>query len=496
MGAHGGEMDAAPPHRLYLPAYYIDRYEVTVADYRVCVERGACSEPYAGPLAYRLDFEARYTNWDKPDRDHYPVNAVTWYQAETYCGWAGKRLPTEAEWEKAARGTDQRRYPWGDEAPDKGPECTRAIMMWAGLGFGCGHDGSAPTGTLPEGASPYGAMDMVGNVWEWVADWYDPDYYAQSPDTMPHNAEASGYRALRGNSWYYVDPIPDLRAANRFRFKPLRWVPYVGARCARAVAGGSEPQAPMLLVPRERWAVGFNDWRDRNRMVRRRLVQLMAIGEAPLRHAEVLHRAAVGDDPGSFRLLRGLRLDLLLNLRDGANVGIEIPAIETVQHRRAAVGEVDMGVGEPRQHRAALEIDHLGLGAAQILHVPGVADRDDAPIPHRDGLGHAVVFVRRDDPSTGENQVGCQFCLRHVTSSPSARRRRKPAAASVEAARHVAENGDDLVDLPGLDDQRRRHRDHVAGLAHQQAGLEAAHEAVVGACARRACARCELDRTQ
>jgi formylglycine-generating enzyme required for sulfatase activity len=233
MGAHGGEMDAAPPHRLYLPAYYIDRYEVTVADYRVCVERGACSEPYAGPLAYRLDFEARYTNWDKPDRDHYPVNAVTWYQAETYCGWAGKRLPTEAEWEKAARGADQRRYPWGDKAPD----CGRIAMDDGG--DGCGQESTWPVGSFPGGASPYGALDMSGNVWEWVADWYEYGYYDRSPavDPLNDNPERRRSKVLRGGS-FADQNVRIHETTNRLAYDPNMQYDYtVGFRCARDAVG-------------------------------------------------------------------------------------------------------------------------------------------------------------------------------------------------------------------------------------------------------------------
>jgi len=137
-----------------LKAYYIDKYEVTVNQYIKCVNEKKCEKPE----------EYGDSNWAKSDRKNHPINWVNWYQSNSYCEWAGKRLPTEAEWEKAARGTDGRIYPWGNEIAT----CEYAVMDDGGNG--CGKDSTWPVGSKPKGASPYGVMDMAGNVREWVKD--------------------------------------------------------------------------------------------------------------------------------------------------------------------------------------------------------------------------------------------------------------------------------------------------------------------------------------
>lgn len=174
-----------PLHPVYLDAYAIDRYEVTNREYRACVDAGVCQPPR------RFNSRARPSYFDNPEFDLYPVVYVSWWDARTYCGWAGKRLLTEAEWEKAGRGTvDLRRWPWGDEPP----RCT-----YANHSSGCVGD-TARIGSFPAGVSPYGVYDMAGNVFEWVKDWYDDEYYERSPYYNPQGSGDGSFKLIRGGS--------------------------------------------------------------------------------------------------------------------------------------------------------------------------------------------------------------------------------------------------------------------------------------------------------
>jgi serine/threonine-protein kinase len=208
-----------PPHTVYLDAFWIDKFEVTNALYKKCVDVGKCSAPSSGKF-----YNAQY--------DNYPVISVSWNDANAFCAWAGKRLPTEAEWEKSARGTDGRVYPWGSAFDKnllnsfeggKGDRTTVGIfsITW----------GELPVGSYPGGVSPYGAMDMAGNVWEWVADWYDEKYYSNSPRNNPKGPSSGQYRVLRGGAWGNLQG--DVRASYRyFNFPDLRGN-FVGLRCAQ-----------------------------------------------------------------------------------------------------------------------------------------------------------------------------------------------------------------------------------------------------------------------
>ncbi len=209
------DADAAPAHEVTLCGFYLDKTEVTVAQYRACVTSGKCSLP---ATRGRCSYEA-------PGKDEHPVDCVSWEQASAYCGALGKRLPTEAEWEKAARGSDGRRYPWGDAAPS----CELAVLD------GCG--GSAQVGSKPRGASPYGALDLVGNVWEWVGDWYDPKYFAESPPDNPSGPDEGEARVRRGGGHYYNDA--GASSVARFRSRPSYHLDNLGFRCA----------IPLMSVP-------------------------------------------------------------------------------------------------------------------------------------------------------------------------------------------------------------------------------------------------------
>lgn len=227
--AHGGDRDVCeewlrdeiPQHTVTLDAFWIDQHEVTNAQYRRCVEAGACT----GPVGWDD------SDFNGPDQ---PVVRVTWYDAQDYCEWAGARLPTGAEWEKAARGTDGRKYPWGNDFDcwkgnfDDEQELDDYLVPG---GPNCdGYVRTAPVGSFPAGASPYGTLDMAGNVWEWVADWYDANYYARSPARNPQGPDSGESKVLRGGAW---DNAWDVRSTSSYGNHPTGSDNYDGFRCAQ-----------------------------------------------------------------------------------------------------------------------------------------------------------------------------------------------------------------------------------------------------------------------
>jgi formylglycine-generating enzyme required for sulfatase activity len=214
--------DEKPKHMVYLGAYWIDRTEITNAMFKKCVDSGTCHPRTYSPYMWGVASRTRKSYYDNPTFADYPVIMLDADEAQTYCQWVGRRLPSEAEWEKAARGSDSRAYPWGNNPPD----CSLANFQ------GCVGD-TAPVGSHPKGNSPYGAADMAGNLWEWVADKYDPAYYAISPSRNPTGPSSGDFRGLRGGSWGGTS-LPDaLRVANRASGKPEHWSDgEIGFRCA------------------------------------------------------------------------------------------------------------------------------------------------------------------------------------------------------------------------------------------------------------------------
>jgi formylglycine-generating enzyme required for sulfatase activity len=195
---------------------------VTNARFAACVREGVCTAPANTTAKTRSNY------YGNAAYDDYPVIYITWNQAKSYCEWREARLPTEAEWEKAARGTDERTYPWGE-----GINCDLANLNYSGKPDSACVGDTTPVGAYPGGVSLYGAYDMAGNVWEWVYDWYHPDYYAQSPAVNPAGPATGDGKMLRGGSWILNEHF--VRTTSRANYEPYSIIHDFGFRCAMSL---------------------------------------------------------------------------------------------------------------------------------------------------------------------------------------------------------------------------------------------------------------------
>ncbi len=222
VGTSRENSDDRSPREVKIDSFLLDRTEVTVARFAACVEEGACGpELFAG---YEDDSRC---NYGAPQRERHPLNCISHDGAAAYCKWAEKRLPTEAEWEKAARSGGESVYPWGAEPPS----CERVVMS-DHSGTGCGADATWEVASRPRGVSEHGVFDLLGNVREWVADWYDEAYYRDAPATNPPGPGDGSERVVRGADWLTSPDGFERGATRRGHAAPHHRDPGIGFRCA------------------------------------------------------------------------------------------------------------------------------------------------------------------------------------------------------------------------------------------------------------------------
>ena len=220
--ARDGGVDERPNHEVFISTFYMDKYEVTNGRYLQFVTETGHRTPQHPTDPTKGLWKGNMMPESVTDL---PVINVDWADAQAYCHWAEKRLPTEAEWEKAAKGPNDWRFPWGNVEPTD--RHLNYNQVWRGEAT------LVPGGIYEAGKSPYGAYDMAGNVWEWVADWYDPQYYSKSPARNPKGPETGTHKVLRSSGWHVE--TPQVRIFTRIRMDPLGRNHSTGFRCAKDV---------------------------------------------------------------------------------------------------------------------------------------------------------------------------------------------------------------------------------------------------------------------
>lgn len=241
MGCRNGDTlcyengEEEPLHSVAISAFKMDKFEVTTADYKKCIEAGFCNNSDDEKPHYIVaEPEGYYTNnctinspdWDE---DELSVNCISWYGADAYCKWVGRRLPTEAEWEYAASGTAGTLYTWGDESPT----CEYTMMFDSvSSKSGCGTESVGKPGQYLNDESPFGVFDMTGNLTEWVSDYYKKDYYSESPSNNPQGPETGSYKVFRGGFWGGSDPAIFRNSARPY-LPPETALSMHGFRCVK-----------------------------------------------------------------------------------------------------------------------------------------------------------------------------------------------------------------------------------------------------------------------
>ncbi len=223
MGDNNSESNEYPEHKIFLDDYYIDIYPVTNIQYDIFIKNTS------------YESQGRWGKYFSKQTENHPVINISWQDAKAYADWTGKRLPTEAEWEKAARGTDRRKYPWGNKWDKNLCNNRDSNELAEKMSDIINRRGTLPVGSFPGGASPYGVMDMAGQVIEWCSDWYDPHYYQYNIKENPQGPKSGREKVLRGGSWYSNNPL-FCNCTHRDFFPPYDSHWFYGFRCAKEVS--------------------------------------------------------------------------------------------------------------------------------------------------------------------------------------------------------------------------------------------------------------------